>query len=355
MTWGRVIGESTYSPRQGSLTNAASGSRRQRQSNEVILDEWQDRGNSPSSARRLSPEPDDWRGPEDASRSRRRPRSLDRSEDPAVSEWGDTRPSKDVRDEFEENPYGRQGAGRHPSSDSVAGDWAIVNSPAASRGLMRDEFDGPSREIRRPRHSKERRRRTPSSDRRVSEDAERRAQIGRRYVGTEDRRERLWTEITKDLVVREAIERAGYEFEETEFFYYIFDYLQYVRLLISLDGSADVDRTMFPRLSTFPTIFARRGVGASMRFIASARLCHLQQCLRPEDPLHCCWIEDRLLALGDGRPWSEGWPSTTADAGLCRVLNGRQQSTAWSGQRFRFSLAAPIAQVLVVKHCPVVA
>ncbi|KAJ5689171.1 hypothetical protein N7462_003563 [Penicillium macrosclerotiorum] len=35
-----------------------------------------------------------------------------------------------------------------------------------------------------------------------------------------------WTEITKDLVVREAIERLGYEFDETRTFYYIFSYLE---------------------------------------------------------------------------------------------------------------------------------
>ena len=40
--------------------------------------------------------------------------------------------------------------------------------------------------------------------------------------------EGLWTEITKDLVVREAIEQCGYDFEETEDFYYILIYLRYV-------------------------------------------------------------------------------------------------------------------------------
>jgi len=35
----------------------------------------------------------------------------------------------------------------------------------------------------------------------------------------------LWTEITKDLVTREAIEDLGYPFEETEYFYYIFEYM----------------------------------------------------------------------------------------------------------------------------------
>jgi len=38
----------------------------------------------------------------------------------------------------------------------------------------------------------------------------------------------MWTEITKDLVLREAIDEMGYEFEETEFFFYIMTYLRYV-------------------------------------------------------------------------------------------------------------------------------
>jgi hypothetical protein len=38
----------------------------------------------------------------------------------------------------------------------------------------------------------------------------------------------LWTEITKDLVVKEAIDELGYDYEETEFFYYILQYLRYV-------------------------------------------------------------------------------------------------------------------------------
>lgn len=42
------------------------------------------------------------------------------------------------------------------------------------------------------------------------------------------RDESLWTEITKDLVTRDAIEKMGYDFEETEFFFYIIQYLRYV-------------------------------------------------------------------------------------------------------------------------------
>ncbi|KAK3899364.1 hypothetical protein C8A05DRAFT_18186, partial [Staphylotrichum tortipilum] len=41
------------------------------------------------------------------------------------------------------------------------------------------------------------------------------------------RRSETWTEITKDLVCREAIEELNYEFEETEFFYYVVEYLSH--------------------------------------------------------------------------------------------------------------------------------
>jgi hypothetical protein len=53
-------------------------------------------------------------------------------------------------------------------------------------------------------------------------------EIGRRYGRERDAREGLWTEITKDLVVKEAIQELGYEFEETDDFYYIIAYLRYV-------------------------------------------------------------------------------------------------------------------------------
>ena len=38
----------------------------------------------------------------------------------------------------------------------------------------------------------------------------------------------MWTEITKDLVSEEAVREVGYEFEETEEFYYVMEYLRYV-------------------------------------------------------------------------------------------------------------------------------
>lgn len=53
-------------------------------------------------------------------------------------------------------------------------------------------------------------------------------EIGRRYGREGNPTDGLWTEVTKDLVVKEAIQEMGYEFEETSDFYYIIAYLRYV-------------------------------------------------------------------------------------------------------------------------------
>ncbi|KAI1436982.1 hypothetical protein GGR50DRAFT_692704 [Xylaria sp. CBS 124048] len=69
----------------------------------------------------------------------------------------------------------------------------------------------------------------------------------RRVTVREDRRakkrEGMWTEITRDLVTREAIERIGYDYEETEYFFYIMHYLQYEDVLELVDLSDDIRRT----------------------------------------------------------------------------------------------------------------
>jgi hypothetical protein len=52
----------------------------------------------------------------------------------------------------------------------------------------------------------------------------------------------LWTEITKDLVTREAIEDCGYAYEETEFFYYIFEYLHRDQINELVECTHDIRR-----------------------------------------------------------------------------------------------------------------
>ena len=66
---------------------------------------------------------------------------------------------------------------------------------------------------------------------------------GRRFVAQKDRKDAMWTEITKDLVSKEAIDETGYDYEETEFFFYVMVYLRYVSLFCPIST---------PPLSTSP-------------------------------------------------------------------------------------------------------
>ncbi|KYK57947.1 hypothetical protein DCS_04960 [Drechmeria coniospora] len=52
----------------------------------------------------------------------------------------------------------------------------------------------------------------------------------------------MWTEMTKDLVTREAIEQMGYEYEETKWFYYIMSYLPYDEVLHLIELSDGIRR-----------------------------------------------------------------------------------------------------------------
>ncbi|KAI0402431.1 hypothetical protein F4802DRAFT_368921 [Xylaria palmicola] len=56
------------------------------------------------------------------------------------------------------------------------------------------------------------------------------------------KRDGMWTEITKDLVNREAIERMGYDYEETEWFFYVMQYLRYEDVLELVDLTEDIRR-----------------------------------------------------------------------------------------------------------------
>lgn len=49
----------------------------------------------------------------------------------------------------------------------------------------------------------------------------------------------MWTEVTKDLVIREAIDQMGYSCEETDDFFYVMEYLKYVRNRSYLSNNLD--------------------------------------------------------------------------------------------------------------------
>lgn len=109
-------------------------------------------------------------------------------------------------------------------------DWGIVDVPPGTRRVRMDGAGGGAQEVTWGRFNGVRRSKFYPDDR-----GEGYYPGGAEMVapprfgpGRRNPTDGLWTEITKDLVVKEAIEEMGYEFEETEDFYYVIAYLRYV-------------------------------------------------------------------------------------------------------------------------------
>ncbi|EXJ80517.1 hypothetical protein A1O1_08663 [Capronia coronata CBS 617.96] len=137
-------------------------------------------------------------------------------------------------------------------------DWEIVDVPPGTHRVRMDGAGGGSQEITWQRYNGVRRSKFVPDG--VLDDTRARGavrtpplpapaplpasngDIGRRYGRERDPTEGLWTEITKDLVVKEAIQEMGYEFEETEDFYYIIAYLRYEDIARLVGLSEDIRR-----------------------------------------------------------------------------------------------------------------
>ena len=169
---------------------------------------------------------------EDDHVSRRRSVSHDARSHAAYS----TRDDRDIAEEAEY--YNSRAQERSYLGEGYNGanrDWAIVDVPPGTRRVQMEGIGGAKEEITWQRYNGVRRSKFIAEDEEYRGGGELMApreveslDRGRRFVGEKDRKEKMWTEITKDLVTKEAIEKMGYDYEETEFFYYIMVYLRYV-------------------------------------------------------------------------------------------------------------------------------
>lgn len=109
-------------------------------------------------------------------------------------------------------------------------DWAIVDVPPGTERVRMDGAGGGTQEITWQRYNGVRRSKFLSDGEAVDSGFGVGDSVGRRDPGPVAPRRAgdMWTELTKDLVLRDAIDSFGYEYEETEFFFYIMDYLRYV-------------------------------------------------------------------------------------------------------------------------------
>jgi len=127
---------------------------------------------------------------------------------------------------LEADYYNRKALERAYPGEALNGatkDWAIVDVPPGTNRVRMDGAGGGAQEISWQRYNGVRRSKFLSGDEEISTD------FGMPAAGPPKAKAKdMWTEITKDLVLREAIDSMGYDCEETDDFFYVMEYLRYV-------------------------------------------------------------------------------------------------------------------------------
>ena len=138
------------------------------------------------------------------SKSRHRSKALDDAMESSSSRARKTVPS--VRDLDEIDIESTRTLNR---TSKGTDDWSVIHAPSKDDAI---EMTGALEVVEvEPRHA-------PIN-------AVEMGRVAQKVTDSKDPRDDRWTEITKKLVVKEAIEQMGYEYEETRTFYYIFSYL----------------------------------------------------------------------------------------------------------------------------------
>ena len=192
--------------------------------------------------------------------SRRRSVSAStRRRSPSATPSRRTRYQDDVA--AEADYYNRKVSSRAYPGEAYNGatkDWGLVDIPPGTERVAMDGVGGGRQEITWERYNGERRGKFGTGDRLYegeygngipapgpppaslppperSRDQVTETRITERRITEETSRgktkDRMWTEVTKDLVTKEAIEEMGYEYEETDEFFYVIEYLRYVSCL----------------------------------------------------------------------------------------------------------------------------
>lgn len=105
-------------------------------------------------------------------------------------------------------------------------DWAIVDVPPGTNRVRMDGIGGGAQEVTWQRYNGVRRSKFISGDEEIATDFGTPAPV-------KGRPKDMWTEITKDLVLKEAIDSMGYDYEETDDFFYVMEYLRYVSVSLA--------------------------------------------------------------------------------------------------------------------------
>ncbi|KAF2792988.1 hypothetical protein K505DRAFT_47955 [Melanomma pulvis-pyrius CBS 109.77] len=147
---------------------------------------------------------------------------------------------------LEADYYNRKALERAYPGEALNGatkDWAIVDVPPGTNRVRMDGVGGGAQEISWQRYNGVRRSKFLSGEEEISTD------FGMPTSGPPKAKAKdMWTEITKDLVLREAIDSMGYDCEETDYFFYVMEYLRYEDVLHLVEISDDIRRKRKSRI-----------------------------------------------------------------------------------------------------------
>ncbi|KAF2159400.1 hypothetical protein M409DRAFT_30150 [Zasmidium cellare ATCC 36951] len=152
-------------------------------------------------------------------------------------------------------------------------DWGLVDIPPGTERVRMDGIGGGAQEVSWDRYSGQRRGKFISGDRIYEADygngyhsppplpparppprevREEKEEIKITHTRTNEdkpkKRDKMWTEVTKDLVIKEAIDEQGYDYEETDDHFYIIEYLKYEDVVRLVEITEDIKRERRDRI-----------------------------------------------------------------------------------------------------------
>nr|POF07213.1 hypothetical protein CFP56_31836 [Quercus suber] len=147
-------------------------------------------------------------------------------------------------------------------------DWSLLDLPPGTERVRMDGIGGGSQEVSWERYNGNRRSKFITGDRAYESEygnglpapapppprddrIEETKITERRITESTSRgktRDKMWTEITKDLVIKEAIEEMRYEYEENDDFFYVIQYLKYEDVLRLVELTEDIRRERRERI-----------------------------------------------------------------------------------------------------------
>jgi len=160
-------------------------------------------------------------------------------------------------DDLEEEAeyYNRKAMERAYVGEALNGatkDWAIVDVPPGTERVRMDGVGGSTQDITWQRYNGVRRSKFTAGgevyDSGFGVPDRRPSALPPPATPSRPRPSDMWTEITKDLVLKEAIDAMGFEYEETEFFFYVMDYLRYEDVLQLVEVSDEIRRNRRRRI-----------------------------------------------------------------------------------------------------------